>query len=62
MFRHESAKIYEFPRRARATADGQHEGNKPAVDLRSQQAPVVEFGSGWYHEAAIQDAERTRKP
>ncbi len=53
-----SAKIYPFPRRplARAGTAGQ-----PASPERAPQAPRVEFGEGWYHEAAIQ-AERPRKP
>ena len=61
-FRHEGAKIYEFPRKVRTAAGGPRRQNQSDADLRSRPNPDVEFGSGWYHEAAVQDAERTRKP
>jgi hypothetical protein len=61
-FRQESAKIYEFPGKIRAAASARRRDDKTADILRLQQAPVVEFGSGWYHEAAVQEAERPRKP
>jgi hypothetical protein len=54
-----SAKIYQFPRRGIAVAAGREA--KPALDHRLRAVPTVDFGSGWYHEAAVQ-AERTRKP
>jgi len=52
-----SAKIYQFPRRPLSrttTANQAPQGGAPP-------APRVEFGGGWYHEAAIQ-AESQRKP
>lgn len=53
-----SAKIYQFPRkpvvRINATS-GQTAGG------RASPTPRVEFGGGWYHEAAIK-AEQQRKP
>ncbi len=53
-----SAKIYQFPRKASVVAGREI---KPALDHRLRVVPTVDFGSGWYHEAAIQ-AERARKP
>jgi hypothetical protein len=52
-----SAKIYQFPRKPvpRASAGGQE-----ALVGRMSQAPRIEFGGGWYHEAAVQ-ADRPRK-
>lgn len=60
-FRRESAKIYQFPRKTAANAGGHRRDDKLASDVKLQQAPGVEFGSCWYHEAAAQ-AERARKP
>jgi hypothetical protein len=53
-----SAKIYQFPRKASGAASREI---KPTMDHRMRAVPTVDFGSGWYHEAAIQ-AERARKP
>ena len=61
-FRHPTAKIYTVPARGQATIGARHEDPQPVADLRSHRLPTVEFGSGWYHDAAVRDAERTRKP
>jgi hypothetical protein len=53
-----SAKIYAFPARGRFVAGNRQE--KPA-ELTSAPAVKVAVGSGWYHEAAIQEAEQARK-
>ena len=58
---HGTAQIYEFPRRVAAN-DGLRRGDSRVVSLRLPQVATVEFGSGWYHEAAVQDANRVRKP
>ena len=56
----ESAKIYQFPRR--------REQGKPSSDLLKLSADLqsteshVDFGSGWYHEAAVREANPARKP
>jgi hypothetical protein len=55
-----SAKIYQFPARGRTTAGGYLAETKPAADAASPRAKIV-WGSGWYHDAAIQDAEPNRK-
>jgi hypothetical protein len=61
-FRHESAKLYIFPTKIPKGAVGRRGLAKPVAELRPQHLPEVEFGGGWYHEAAVQEAERTRKP
>jgi hypothetical protein len=53
-----SAKIYQFPRKI--SAKSAIPATMSAADHRLRLAPSVEFGSGWYHDAAIQ-AERPRK-
>ena len=54
--RRESAKIYQFPVRVRAVAGDHRDGSKPVAE-QSPRAAHVMFGSSWYHDAAIQDAE-----
>ena len=53
-----AATIYQFPARGRFAATNHREAS-PAVIATPAVAAVV--GSGWYHDAAIQDAERARK-
>jgi hypothetical protein len=56
----QSAKIYQFPVSARATARlTSHAASSRAAELPARLARV-EFGSGWYHDAAIHDAEQAR--
>jgi hypothetical protein len=59
-FGRESAKIYQFPVRRPPNTDAPRQKSKPATDLNPIQVSEVEFGSGWYHDAAIRDAERNR--
>lgn len=56
----ESAKIYQFPARGRFAAS-QREETKATSMLASQQVVKVAVGSGWYHDAAIEEAEHGRK-
>ena len=56
----ESARIYQFPARGRFAANVQRD-EKPAASLTSPQVVKAAVGSGWYHEAAIEEAERARK-
>jgi Protein of unknown function (DUF2735) len=51
-----SAQIYQFPPRGRFALNVRNESQ--AVD--PQPLVKVAAGSGWYHEAAIQEAERPR--
>lgn len=56
-----SAKIFQFPVRVRAAAAGHRDEPKPSVDVASSRVAKAAVGSGWYHEAAIQEAERARQ-
>jgi hypothetical protein len=58
-FTHESAKIYTFPKRVGMKADTHGDQANAAVSLAPRANIAV--GSGWYHEAAIEEAERDRK-
>jgi uncharacterized protein DUF2735 len=58
--RRPSAKIYQFPTKSVARRGASGRDIAPATDHRMQVVPTVDFGSGWYHEAAIQ-AEWNRK-
>jgi hypothetical protein len=54
-----SAQIYEFPPRGRFALNGRDE-SQPRADLESQPLVKVASGSGWYHDAAIQEADKLR--
>jgi hypothetical protein len=56
-----SAKIYQFAARGRAGLGVRAEDVKPAADFASPHFAKVACGSAWYHEAAIEQAERPRK-
>jgi hypothetical protein len=56
----ESAKIYQFPARGRFAANVQRDA-KPTLNLTPLQVVKAAVGSGWYHEAAIEEAEQTHK-
>jgi hypothetical protein len=62
-----SATIYQFPARGRFAASDHRAVNsqrgdaKPADRLAPAQAVSIAVDSGWYHDEAIRDAERTRK-
>src|ERR1700733_12500411 len=49
-----SAQIYQFPARGRFALNARNESQA----VESQPLVKVAAGSGWYHEAAIQEAER----
>jgi uncharacterized protein DUF2735 len=50
----ESATIYQFPLRGRYAASAK--ASEPAAT-----APRIVFGTGWYHDEAIREAERVRR-
>jgi hypothetical protein len=54
-----SAQIYEFPLRGRFALKGR-DGSDPRASVEPQPVVKVASGSGWYHDAAIQEAERPR--
>lgn len=55
-----TARIYQFPRKTPANAGVVSRDARAPADHRLRALPSVEFGSGWYHEAAVQ-AEWPRK-
>jgi hypothetical protein len=57
----ESAKIYQFPTRVRQTAGCHREQADVVVDPKLPRVAAAAFGSGWYHEAAIEEAQRGLK-
>lgn len=52
-----SAQIYEFPPRGRFALNGRDQ-SQPRTKLESPPLVKVAAGSGWYHEAAIEEAAR----
>ena len=54
-YQRDSATIYEFPRRGRFAVAAQND------EARAARLPRVVFGSGWYHDEAIEEADRARK-
>jgi hypothetical protein len=56
----ESAKIYQFPARGRFAAN-QRDETKTIAALTSQQGVKAAVGSGWYHDAAIEEEEHAHK-
>jgi hypothetical protein len=58
-----SARIYQFPAsRVRAVAQNVKPTSQPSpVSVAPSPVASTSFGSGWYHEAAIEEAERSRK-
>jgi len=57
-----SAKILAFPARGRFAASAQREQSNRTLEhaLLPRMAKVAS-GSGWYHDEAIRDAERSRE-
>jgi hypothetical protein len=56
-----SAKIYDFPARGRFAAGGDREDNALAANFTSPRVTKTVFGSAWYHDEAVQDADPPRK-
>jgi hypothetical protein len=57
----ESAKIYQFPAGGRAAPGGRRDETKPAENFAAPRIAKVASGGAWYHEDAVQKAERARK-
>jgi hypothetical protein len=53
-----TATIYEFPTRPRAAPGSHRQTYRPFPQQASAQFPTVEYGNGWYHDAAIDAAEQ----
>ena len=61
---HESAKIYTFPKRAQTKVEKYSsctDQTNSVASLPSRRVANVAVGSGWYHEAAIEEAKRDSK-
>jgi hypothetical protein len=58
-----SARIYQFPStKVRANARSSSlPTERRAASVAPSQIASASFGSGWYHEAAIEEARRTAK-
>ena len=55
---HGSAKIYQLPAGGRSALGGRrYEEAKTAADSASTPVSEAASGSGWYHEAAIQESK-----
>ena len=61
-FQSKTAKIYQFPLNRRKGADASQRPETGGQPANSRNLPATEFGSGWYHQAAVQDAQGPRKP
>ena len=59
-FQRQTAKIYKFPAMPRTIPGTGHKPADSGFDL-SHRFSDAAFGSGWYHEAAIEEAEKNRK-
>ncbi len=57
----ESAKIIPFPPRGSLARGGSRQDAKAVADVAPPRPSKMVAGSGWYHEAAIQEAERAVK-
>jgi hypothetical protein len=53
-----SAKIYTFPPRGRFAVRDQHQDFAPSTNTQLPRAVKLVSGSGWYHDAAIQEASK----
>lgn len=52
-----TARIYQFPARPLAAARRAAPETPFVIDKNASHTPVVDFGSGWYHDAAIQSEQ-----
>ncbi|MBX9934339.1 MAG: DUF2735 domain-containing protein [Methylobacterium sp.] len=57
----ETATIYTFRPRSVTFPIGGKPGQMSAEERPATQVATCDFGSGWYHDAAIQDATVSRK-
>lgn len=56
-----TANIYQFPLKGRFDAHRAREAAKTAHLGKNAPLAFAPLGSGWYHEAALRDAEPCRK-
>jgi hypothetical protein len=58
--RTEPCKIYQFPKRNRVGSEAARH-RQPEEIVRAPAQPVIALGGAWYHQAAIEEAERPQK-
>jgi hypothetical protein len=56
-----SAKILMFPVAGRGSASNLSDKAKFAAELASLRGVRTDFGDGWYHDAAIEEARQDRR-
>lgn len=54
----ESAKIYQFPTRARVDPAEYREETAQASNVATLRLPKIVVESNWYHEEAVQESKR----
>jgi hypothetical protein len=57
----QSAKIYQFPEGGRAALGGRRDEAQAAENFAASRFAKVACGGAWYHQEAIEKAERVRK-
>jgi Protein of unknown function (DUF2735) len=60
-FNRETAKIYTFPKRPRTADSGRRETSTATIEAMPVRLATTACGEAWYHEAAVEDADRDRK-
>jgi hypothetical protein len=58
---HGSAKIYQFPVGGRSALNSHRQAAQASTELAAVRGAKGVTTSGWYHEAAVQEAEQTRE-
>ena len=56
----QSAKIFQFPEGGRAALGGRRDEAEPVVTFAASRIAKVASGGAWYHEEAVQKADRHR--
>jgi hypothetical protein len=54
-----SAKIYQFPVGGRSGLAPRQDAGRSVIDSSTPRVHEAACGSGWYHDAAIEEAKRT---
>ncbi len=60
-FNRETAKIYAFPKRPRATDAQKRNAATARIEALPVRVATTACGEGWYHEAALHDAKPDRE-
>jgi hypothetical protein len=56
-----TAQIYQFPIGGRSGLAVRRETSKPAAEYNLETTTKVAIGGSWYHEEAVNEADRGRK-